>query len=323
MDKDTKEEKGYNNINDPFEDIDKEFEETLKDMDSEGGGVMPTTLDEVIEEDEKVKESRVSKRKVLDWGKLAVEDLRKFLWIILAVLLGGSVIILATIGYNINSYLDNIGNNNVGNVSKYIDDEEYERIKRISDENAKKEERDYEKQIARRDELLEDRRRIEKQKEGKELKEGNAWYLDDEGNVYQDKIRVDERPDDIESKQELQDKVKEDFVNAKLNIIPPRQNVLDELGKTESDINFNNVMLTRGQFVFWLQDTFIYRMSDNGYIVQTYWNDNAKECIVVVNEGDLEGAKAISESLIRTVYNASSYSIGAEDEITIEYRTEY
>lgn len=300
----------YQLDDDPFKEIDEEFEELQGEDGLEGATLEEKTLEDVLEEDG----GETLKEKVIGF----IDDFRTFLWASIMVVVLAVIGILIMVYLNLTNYVNDLGDER-GDVVDIVGVEEYERIKKKSEENTKKEKTDQEKRVLEKEKRMKRREEILEQIGDEELEEGNVWYKDEDGKFYQSKPKTSDYAMNEEDYKVREEGVEELFEEEEIKIIPPKDSVIDELSLSIEDIDFNKVYLTKGQFIYWLQDTFIYTMDEHGYLVQTFWDDDTKECIVKVKRGKLEEVKALSEDLIKKTYNASSYGIYNENEITVNY----
>lgn len=240
----------------------------------------------------------------------------------------GILAILAYINYSVSQNLQEVIDNRPSagmdvrkQVGKDIYDDIVEDVSKLDEESEQLAEQQEELEIK----LEQERKRVQELTEQEPLKDGHVWRYDvltgemvqtpvDElsNNRYED---PDLNGEDYLS--ELESNIKDEWDNQPLKIDHPRDEVILELAKPIDQIDPDKIFLTKGQFIFWLQDNLLYLVGDNA--IQTFWDPETYEARIVTHYGDSENVEKLTRERIEIAYKGSSYGVYDADKLTIIY----
>lgn len=236
--------------------------------------------------------------------------------------------ILTYINYSVSQNLQEVINNRQSGgvnvrkqVGKGIYDDIVEDVAKLDAEAERLEEQQEELAIK----LEQERKKVKELIAQEPLKENHIWRYDVlTGEMVQtpiDDLSYD-RYEDPELNgevyiSELESKVKNDWDNQPLKIDHPRDDVILELAKPIDQIDPNKVILTKGQFIYWLQDNLLYLVGDNA--IQTFWDPETYEARIVTHYGDKDSVEKLTRERIEIAYKGSGYGVYDADKLTIIY----
>lgn len=203
-------------------------------------------------------------------------------------------------------------------INQYVSPENQRRVESAKRELEEQEKRETELQLKREIEIERERVKAEQAME-EPLKEGHMWHYDVLNDEYkQVPVPTEARERILEQDESVADERAEQFFSDdNINIAKPREEVIIELGKNIEDIDPDAIYLTKGQFIFWLQDNLLYTVGSNS--IQTFWDPDTRTVTVKTNFGDIDEVKALTEERIKIAYNSSSFNITDPGAITIVY----
>ena len=203
-------------------------------------------------------------------------------------------------------------------INEYVSPENQRRVESAKRELEEQEKREEDMQLQKEVIVARNKEQAEQAME-EPLKEGHMWHYDVLNDEY---IQVPIESGDSEPIQEQDESVAEEraeqfFSDDNINIAKPREEVIIELGKDIEDIDPDAIYLTKGQFIFWLQDNLLYTVGSNS--IQTFWDPDTRTVTVKTNFGDIDEVKALTEERIKIAYNSSSFNITDPGAITVVY----
>lgn len=114
------------------------------------------------------------------------------------------------------------------------------------------------------------------------------------------------------------EELKEEYRTQKVKIMPPRQDVIEELVKAPHLINWDKIYVTKGQFVFWVQDNLLFQVG-NGNEVQTFWDPDTFTLTINVHYGDSTHVESLTREKIEQLYEHSGYAVNDSGKLVINY----
>ena len=241
----------------------------------------------------------------------------------------GIAIVTGTVGIVLNSVASNLqGVVNLmpmtdQELEKYVSPEDQRRVENAEREIREQEERESALQLQK--EIVIEQARIKAEQEMAEpLKEGYTWAYNALDDTYiqvpADSLGTQDGADKEVPEQDesyVEEQANQFFSDENIEITKPRDEVIIELAKNLSDIDPNNIYLTKGQFIFWLQDNLLYTVGDNA--IQTFWDPETRTATVRTNFGDAEEVKALTEGRIQIAYDNSSFNLTDPGALTIVF----
>lgn len=240
----------------------------------------------------------------------------------------GILAILAYINYSVSQNLQEVIDNRPSagvdvrrEVGKDIYDDIAEDVAKLDEESEQLAEQKAELEIK----LEQERKKVQELTEQEPLKEGHIWRYDVlAGEMVQtpvDELNYDRYEDPSKNTEdyakEEEEKFRQEWDNQPLKIDHPRDEVILELAKPIEQIDPNKVILTKGQFIFWLQDNLLYLVGDNA--IQTFWDPETYEARIVTHYGDSAYVEQLTRERIEIAYKGSSYGVFDADKLTIIY----
>lgn len=240
----------------------------------------------------------------------------------------GILAILAYINYSVSQNLQEVIDNRPSagidvrkQVGKDIYDDIAEDVSKLDKESELLAEQQEELEIK----LEQERKRVQELTEQEPLKDNHIWRYDVlTGEMVQTPIDdlSNERYEDPELNgdvyiSELESKMKDEWDNQPLKIDHPRDEVILELAKPIEQIDPNKVILTKGQFIYWLQDNLLYLVGDNA--IQTFWDPETYEARIVTHYGDSAYVEQLTRERIEIAYKGSGYGVYDADKLVIIY----
>lgn len=216
--------------------------------------------------------------------------------------------VLFVIGNNLRSNLDNrlpTGED----VRKQVGRETYDKLEKEYLEQQKELDSQERERLLEEQRLKEEQRRVQLQIEDEELEEGNGWYYD----VQEGKMK--QRPLEDYDKGRVKD-IEDQSYELDIEILPPAQNVIDMMAKHVDDINLQDVLITKGQFIFWAQDNLLTLVGDSD--ISTKWDPDTHTLTVTTVFGDKERVENLTRKKIEMLYEHSLYNEEGKP-ITIVY----
>lgn len=240
----------------------------------------------------------------------------------IALITGTVGIILNSISSNLQGVVDLMPMTEQ-EIEKYVRPEDQRRVENAEREIREQEERESALQLQK--ELLIEQARIKAEQDMTEpLKEGYTWVYDALEDTYTqvpvDSFNSQEEPDQSMPEPDesyVDEQAQQFFSDDNSEISKPRDEVIIELAKEIKDINPDNIYLTKGQFIFWLQDNLLYTVGDNA--IQTFWDPDTRTVTVKTNFGDPEEVKALTEGRIQIAYDNSSFNTTDPGALTIVF----
>lgn len=255
-----------------------------------------------------------------DMGEEEAKPLYKNIVFIAVLAVLGLVIafLLSTIGDNLQDAVDTWHTE-----GKIVQDEvgvaAYKKVLRDSQEIEEQQERDRILTNAAEADARNEKR-VATQATSEPLKEGHMWHYNVLTEEYTQVLvnpegeRVEKTEDDIVKSEEA---FESHFKDPSVTIAPPRDEVIVELARSIDRIIPEYVFLTKGQFIYWLQDNLLFLVGSN--TVQTFWDPETFTVTVKTHYGDKEEVKALTEQRIKIAYERSSYGVLDGDKLVINY----
>ena len=203
-------------------------------------------------------------------------------------------------------------------VNKYVSPENQRRVESAQREIEEQEKREADMQLQK--EVTVARNKAKAEQAMKEpLKEGHVWHYDVLNDEYiQVPIPTEVRERILEQDESVADERAEQFFSDdNIKVAKPREEVIIELGKNIEDIDPESIYLTKGQFIFWLQDNLLYTVGSNS--IQTFWDPDTRTVTVKTNFGDIDEVKELTEERIKIAYNSSSFNLTDPGALKIVY----
>lgn len=203
-------------------------------------------------------------------------------------------------------------------VNKYVSPENQRRVESAQREVEEQEKREADMQLQK--EVIVAQNKIKAEQAMKEpLKEGHVWHYDVLNDEYIQVPIPTEVPERVLEQDEsvTKERAEQFFSDDNIKVAKPREEVIIELGKDIEDIDPESIYLTKGQFIFWLQDNLLYTVGSNS--IQTFWDPDTRTVTVKTNFGDIDEVKELTEERIKIAYNSSSFNLTDPGALTIVY----
>lgn len=224
-----------------------------------------------------------------------------------------------SIGQNLQSVFDNRPGTTM-EVRNDVGKEVYDDQLAVAEQLRQQQEEERKRQLNQQAQQLADQQEIQSVQQEEELLEGNEWYWDiNDGTLKQRPIVPNETKYTDESlEQQRESNYNEFFSNDNINIIPPREDVIFELSKDLVNIKEDKIYLTKGQFIFWVQDNLLYLAGNNE--IQTFWDSDTLELTVVTHYGNKEEVEELTRQRIEIAYRNSRFGTESPDGLVLTYQ---